>query len=86
MTPVPAFAIVKVPINPGAKIMPSIGLITDIIYTTDGQPPQMGPTRAIPFLLEVETTGGRAFLEISQDAAVKLRAELGNSLQGSGFP
>src|SRR6266481_5412969 len=38
------------------------------------------------FQIEVQTTGGRAFLEISQDAAVELREALALYLQARGFP
>ena len=63
-----------------------IGQITKIDRITDGPRPQMGPRSTIPFLIEVQTTGGPAFLEISQAAAVELRAELAKHLQARGFP
>jgi hypothetical protein len=66
--------------------MQSIAQIIKINRVSDGPTPQMGPRSAIPFLIEVQTTGGQAFLEISQDAAVELRAILAQRLQARGFP
>jgi hypothetical protein len=52
--------------------------------TTQLQAPGAKP--AIPLLIEVQTVGGPAELEISQDAAVELRAALAQRLQARGFP
>lgn len=64
--------------------MSSIGQITKVLRISDGAKPQMGPTHAIPFLLEVQTTGGQTVLEISQDAAAELAAKLPPLLQARG--
>jgi hypothetical protein len=61
--------------------MQGIGLITKIDRITDGAKPQMGPRLAIPFLIEVQTTGGPAVLEISPDASRELVEELQLRLQ-----
>ena len=65
----------------------SIGMITKIGVITDGPVPQMGPISTRALLIEVWSTGALApaVLEISQDAARELAAELVRHLQGRGF-
>jgi hypothetical protein len=65
--------------------MQSIGLITKINRISDGEKPQMGPIPTIPFQIEVQTTGGQAYLVISPGAALELREELAKCLQARGF-
>jgi len=57
------------------------GLITKIGSISDGTKPQMGPNYGIPFMIAVRTTGGPAFLEITEEAAAELRDALAASLQ-----
>jgi hypothetical protein len=66
--------------------MPAIGQITRIDRVSDGPTPRGGPILTTPILIEAQTTGGQVVLEISQDAALKLKEELANNLQARGFP
>ena len=64
--------------------MQSIGPIIRIASVSDGPKPQMGPERTIPLAVEVQTTGGPAFLMLSQDAALELVAALSQRLTARG--
>jgi hypothetical protein len=66
--------------------MYSIGQITKIFQITSGAKPQMGPILTIPFLIEVQTSGGPGVLEISQAAAQELVEELAKHLQARDSP
>jgi hypothetical protein len=58
----------------------SIGQITQIKGITEGATPPFGP-RPTPFRIEVLTTGGTEFLEISPPAAAELQEALGQKLR-----
>jgi hypothetical protein len=64
--------------------MQFIGQVVRILRISDGQKPQMGPIPAIPFLIEVQTSGGQGLVEISQDAALELVIELSKHLRVRG--
>jgi hypothetical protein len=64
--------------------MQSIGLITNIGPISNGPKPQMGPTHTVPFVIEVQTTGGQGPIELTQDAAVELMKQLGIYLRLRG--
>jgi hypothetical protein len=59
----------------------SIGQITKIVAVSDGPKPQIGPIHTVPLEIEVQTSGGPDFLEISEDAAIALVGALRRRLQ-----
>jgi hypothetical protein len=72
--------------------MQTITLITSIEAVTNLQPSLLGTGRSPvskdtnPLRVEVQTTGGPAYLEISRDAAAELAAKLATHLQARGSP
>jgi hypothetical protein len=64
--------------------MASLGEITKVLGTVDGEKRQMGPTHTIAIRIEVLTAGGPEFLEISQSAALELVEELTKRLRVRG--
>jgi hypothetical protein len=64
--------------------MQVVSLITNVVEITDGTKPQTGPILTIPFLVEVRTTGGPVFLEMTPDAAAELTEQLARRLVERG--
>jgi hypothetical protein len=64
--------------------MKTLGLIIGAGPVADGPKPQMGPIHTIPLRVEVRTDGGPGALELSQDGALELVAELSTHLRARG--
>ncbi|MEK7992290.1 MAG: hypothetical protein AAB403_00655 [Planctomycetota bacterium] len=58
--------------------------VVSVIRVSDGEKPQMGPTPAKSILIEVQTSAGPGFLEISQSGALDLVAKLSQHLKERG--
>ncbi len=64
----------------------SMGLITGVGPATSSPKRQMGTINTTGFAIEVQMDGGPRVLELTQNAARELAAELAIYLQGRGSP